>query len=225
MASGIYKITNTVNDHIYIGSSCSLRHRIGRHFTDLRGNHHDNRHLQAAFNKYGEASFVWVVLELVEPDQLLALEQKYIDETKPQYNIAMVAGTCRGVVRSDAHRAAISAAQKGRKASAETRARISAAATGRIMSAEHRARLGAANLGRVKSEAEREKLRAALLGRVFTPDTIKRMSIAQQRRGGPDAAAREKSAATRAANHVDHPCRICGAIGDVLRVGRCHACN
>jgi len=63
MASGIYKIINVVNNKFYIGSSVDLRKRKSKHFSELRHNKHNNKHLQRAWDKYGEASFVFVVVE------------------------------------------------------------------------------------------------------------------------------------------------------------------
>ena len=50
--SGIYSIRNSVNNKIYIESSCNLKRRILRHKTELKHNKHYNKHLQRAYNKY-----------------------------------------------------------------------------------------------------------------------------------------------------------------------------
>jgi len=65
MASGIYKIINVVNNKFYVGSAVDLKRRRIRHFSELRTNTHGNGHLQAAWNKYGEKSFIFVVVEEV----------------------------------------------------------------------------------------------------------------------------------------------------------------
>jgi len=77
---GIYKITNIVDGKFYIGSSKNIRRRWQRHKTDLRNNYHCNSHLQNAWNKYGESSFKFKVIKLVnDKDLLLEREQFYID--------------------------------------------------------------------------------------------------------------------------------------------------
>ncbi|MGD9740884.1 MAG: NUMOD3 domain-containing DNA-binding protein [Bauldia sp.] len=73
-----------------------------------------------------------------------------------------------GRTLSDAHRAAISAGNKGRVFTAETRAKISAALKGRKFSAERRA----AMCGHERSEATRQKLSAANKGRKWSPEAI-----------------------------------------------------
>lgn len=55
--SGIYKIINTKNSKIYIGSSVDLFYRIKRHQNDLKRNSHCNDHLQKSWNKYGAKYF------------------------------------------------------------------------------------------------------------------------------------------------------------------------
>lgn len=55
--SGIYEIVNTVNGKRYIGSAKKFKIRWSKHVSALRLCKHHSRHLQAAWNKYGEAAF------------------------------------------------------------------------------------------------------------------------------------------------------------------------
>jgi group I intron endonuclease len=81
MKSGIYKIINVVNNKFYVGSAVNLRRRKARHFTELRNNRHNNSHLQAAWAKYGEKSFVFVVVEEVaDTTKLLTAENVWLKE-------------------------------------------------------------------------------------------------------------------------------------------------
>lgn len=81
MKSGIYKIINVVNNKFYVGSAVNLRRRKARHFTELRNNRHNNRHLQAAWAKYGEQAFIFVVVEEVaDTTKLLAAENVWLKE-------------------------------------------------------------------------------------------------------------------------------------------------
>ena len=63
--TGIYSILNTANGKRYIGQSVSLARRKSYHFNALRQSRHKNRHLQAAFNRYGSKAFRWSVLEVL----------------------------------------------------------------------------------------------------------------------------------------------------------------
>lgn len=63
---GIYGIFNTSNDKIYIGSTRdSFRRRYKHHLLRLKRKCHGNQHLQNAFNKYGEDSFEFFILEII----------------------------------------------------------------------------------------------------------------------------------------------------------------
>ena len=81
MKSGIYKIINIVNNKFYVGSAVNLSRRKARHFSELRNNRHNNKHLQAAWLKYGEESFVFVVVEEVaDIAKLLEAENVWLKE-------------------------------------------------------------------------------------------------------------------------------------------------
>lgn len=95
--AGIYKITNTLNGLYYIGSTVNIKKRHYGHFSKLRVNKHDNFHLQAAFNKYGESAFHFEIVEEClgkSIEELRAVEQKYLDaisDWRECYNMARVA--------------------------------------------------------------------------------------------------------------------------------------
>ena len=81
MARGIYKIINIVNNKFYVGSAVDLKRRKSRHFSELRHGRHNNRYLQSAWAKYGEQSFVFVVVEELDADaDLLAAENVWLKE-------------------------------------------------------------------------------------------------------------------------------------------------
>jgi len=76
---GIYVIKNLINDKKYIGQSKNIEQRFVGHRSALRHNRHANKHLQSSWNKYGECSFVFDVLEECEYEQLNEREIYYID--------------------------------------------------------------------------------------------------------------------------------------------------
>lgn len=83
----IYKITNTINNKIYIGSAAYYDKRIGDHVSNLRKNKHHNKHLQLAWNKYGENKFIFTIIEEVDcKENLRNREQYYIDLYEPHIN-------------------------------------------------------------------------------------------------------------------------------------------
>lgn len=77
--SGIYQITCVPTGKVYVGSTVNIRERWYRHRRLLRVGKHQNPHLQAAWDRYGEACFELSILELAERWDLLIVEQKWID--------------------------------------------------------------------------------------------------------------------------------------------------
>lgn len=78
--SGIYKITNVINNKIYIGSSNNVYKRKNEHFSSLKANTHCNKHLQRAYNIYGKDNFKFEIIETCKENDLLIIEQKYLDK-------------------------------------------------------------------------------------------------------------------------------------------------
>lgn len=76
---GIYSIVCDSNNRIYYGQTTNYRQRVNEHLSSLRRDKHENIHLQRAFNKYGEKSFTFEMVEESESDCLNSLEQEYID--------------------------------------------------------------------------------------------------------------------------------------------------
>jgi len=76
MSIGIYKII--LGEYYYIGSSNNIQRRITKHLQHLRRGTHINPFLQNVYNKHSGTWKVKVLEETVEQD-LLAIEQKYLD--------------------------------------------------------------------------------------------------------------------------------------------------
>ena len=73
----IYKITNTVNDKLYIGQTRNFDSRKAQHKRDLRKNKHANKHLQNSYDLYGEV-FKYEVVEECELKALNRLEAEHM---------------------------------------------------------------------------------------------------------------------------------------------------
>lgn len=71
MNSGLYQITNMVNNKVYIGASADLRRRQWLHKSSLRSGSHYNNELQADWDEFGEGSFEFSVLAYLDPDRAL----------------------------------------------------------------------------------------------------------------------------------------------------------
>lgn len=77
---GIYVIWNYTTSKAYVGSSVNIDARLIAHRSSMRGNRHYNDHLQFAYNKYGEPSFSYNVLEVCNPEDRIVREQFWVNE-------------------------------------------------------------------------------------------------------------------------------------------------
>ena len=84
--TGVYKITNTVTNDFYIGSSRNVKSRWIQHKCPSTWKRFPNRPMYLAMQKYGVGKFYFEVLAEVEPDRLKEVEQKFIEKFKPTYN-------------------------------------------------------------------------------------------------------------------------------------------
>lgn len=156
---GVYLIECTGNDKFYIGSGANMRNRQTHHLHSLRKDQHHNPKLQHAFNKYGENSIEFYVVELVDSARLY-VEQYWVralDAVKRGFNCAAhVEKTTLGRKATLAERKAMSKRRQGvpihseeykselsRKVSGFGNPRFGKPGTllGKIFTVEHRKRL------------------------------------------------------------------------------------
>lgn len=126
---GVYCIFCHANGKLYIGSAMRPVNRKSEHFSGLRLNKHHSSYLQHSWNKYGDGVFSFVLLENTDEDNLLELEQEYIDiflacDKRYGFNSAPIAGNTLGTKRSQETKTKIAQKAKGRIKSSETVARL-----------------------------------------------------------------------------------------------------
>ena len=176
---GIYRITNKINNKVYIGSSINLSRRKTDHFSTLKNNRHRNSHLQRAFNLYGKDNFYWEVVEYVQTcesteETLITLEQKWMDKLQAYddsygYNICPVAGRANKGICTEETRRKLSLAgigripwNKGISVPLEIKIKISNSLKGRI----------AVNKGKTISEETRKKISEASKGNTYSKGKV-----------------------------------------------------
>jgi group I intron endonuclease len=190
--SGIYEIINKVNGKRYYGSSSDIHNRWRRHKRELKKNNHDNLHLQNAWNKYGIDNFKFNIVEEVNIDNLLLVEQKYLDICKNDsnnfYNQNYVVGKPPDYPRKkyfgtenpfygkhhtketiEILRETSRKTSLGRKHSEETKKKIGLKHKGKIMSEE----------SKIKMKGPRESISGKnhfMFGRNHTKETIEKIS-------------------------------------------------
>ncbi len=175
MKSGIYEIINLANNKFYIGSAVDMFHRWQTHEWRLNQGTHGNKHLQAAFDKYGYENFKFKVLEYCEKDQLAKLEQFWIDWTRAcelGYNIRKDATSNAGVVRSEEVRARQRIAMTGLRHSEASLEKMRLAQSNR--SEATRRKLSQSKMGHPVSQETRNKIALSNLikKRYILPDVI-----------------------------------------------------
>lgn len=159
MSCGVYKITNIVSGKVYVGSSLRMEERWGTHKRELKKKTHYNDYFQKAWDKNGTSSFIFEVIEVCEPTNLIDQEQYYIEKfesysSEKGYNLCRfplegtrglrwnhseegkerISEALTGLKRgpySEEHRSKISIANKGRKRSPESIAKQIREATGK----------------------------------------------------------------------------------------------
>lgn len=206
VVSGVYEIKNLCNGKVYIGSSINIYNRWGIHRAQLRNNYHPNIHLQRAWNKYGEASFRFQILLICEPEKVVLYEQKAIDKFdafKNGYNRRPKAENCLGCHPSEETRKKIGDVHRGIPKSIEWRKMMSERmkgnhyGLGKKMPQSWVNKLIARNKGNTNTrgqkrsaefcrrQSERNKgntFGVANKGIKRSPETLKRMSMAQKKR-------------------------------------------
>jgi putative transcriptional regulator len=79
--AGVYMIRCLASDEVYVGSSADLAGRLAYHRVALRGGNHHNRRRQSAWDRWGEAAFLFEVAEVVGDDSTLGdAEAAWIDQ-------------------------------------------------------------------------------------------------------------------------------------------------
>jgi group I intron endonuclease len=160
----IYKIINAVNNKFYVGSAVNYEKRKARHLWRLRRGDHANKHLQAAWNQYGESAFVFAVVEQVGPEaDLLATENVWLKEHVGKdycYNIATDATAPTRGFFADKN----PMWGKTFKHTEEAKVRISKASKARIQSKEEKSKRRATMRGKQQPAEVRAKISATLTG-------------------------------------------------------------
>lgn len=167
---GIYQLRCLINDTVYIGSAKSFEWRWGSHLYELRKGTHVNPHLQRAFNKYGEDSFKFEILEVLGDYQkkvYFERENFFIDQAKANkkcYNIAKAEGgwTYHTLERREEIRKKVSESLKRYVSS--------------LTPKERSEKYGKGKIGVKRTEEEKKKISDSLTGIKRSDETKQKMS-------------------------------------------------
>lgn len=169
---GIYMIKCVANGDRYIGSAKSILSRKSDHLCNLRTGKHHSKHLQNVYNKYGEASLEFLILEIVDdPARLLEREQYWIDTLKPEMNKAAKAESgFLGLRHSKETRLKLSRIQKQRMKSPSLIERLRSAAKTQGLLGKNGMK------GKHLSEEQKMRLRELAQKQFSTPESKKKHS-------------------------------------------------
>jgi group I intron endonuclease len=123
----IYKVTNTINDKIYIGQTIrTLKLRKQQHLNRVANG--SDFHFHNALRKYGNDKFIWDILDTAETQEELDKKEQYWIKTlrAMDYDVGynLREGKENGRL-SEESKAKIRQAAIGRKASAATKLKMS----------------------------------------------------------------------------------------------------
>lgn len=171
--TGIYQILNVVNGKFYIGKSKNILKRWHNHRSKLRRNLSKSPYLQAAWNKYGETAFEFIIVEICVCDDLEKCEQYWIDKL----------GACDRELGYNSN--PNSETSLGAVCSLATRIKIANANRGKIRTLEQKERLSQAQILRQKqfgtSKETIAKISAAQKGRKQPNDKVAKMALAHRK--------------------------------------------
>lgn len=92
---GVFQITNSINGKRFIGSGTNVPAKINKFKFELKYLSCKIKELQKDYDKFGENSFSFEVIDRLEPkegetinykEELETLEQMWIEKVKPEYN-------------------------------------------------------------------------------------------------------------------------------------------
>jgi group I intron endonuclease len=114
--SGIYQIQSKINpDRIYIGSAININKRWNHHLSNLKSNNHHSIKLQNHYNKYGKEDLQFSILLECDKENLIRVEQYYIDVLNPYFNICKFAASVLGKKCSEATKKKISSHKRSQE--------------------------------------------------------------------------------------------------------------
>lgn len=162
MQAKIYKITNDINNKVYVGQTYrSIEDRFKRHCAEARWKNMKKMPIVLAIAKYGHQHFSIHLLETIAMDSAQSLVDerevhwgRTLDTLSPNgYNLKLGAGS--GCM------------------SEETKKKIALSNTGKYVSEETREKLRKSHLGYKVKQSTKDKLSAYFKGRPLHPNTIK----------------------------------------------------
>ena len=175
----IYKITNQINNKIYIGQtwrSISFRWKSGNGYKG-------SKHLNLAIQKHGKDNFCYTVLTVAHTQDIADYWESYFialyDSSNRDLGYNLKSGGSHGK-HSEETKIKIGETSKGRFPSEITRNKMSISRTGQIRNEQQRKNISAALTGLPKSEEHKTNLSIALTGKTLPQEVKDKISFVKK---------------------------------------------
>lgn len=170
--SGIYTITNLIDNKIYIGFCQNFRTRSNDHKITLLHGKHGNEYLQRAYNKHGSENFIFEILEECDKEYLVSQENYWanmlnVHNRSYGYNIQPTHPN-NYKIHSNETKIKISKTTKGIKKSETTKQKMSNAMRGKLKTKSHKINLSKSKIGKKMHTKTKESLKLANTGRIHS---------------------------------------------------------
>jgi group I intron endonuclease len=167
--SGVYGIQNLITGRIYVGSSQNVKTRLCAHKSLLQKTKtHHNFYLQNSWNKYGEKTFKFFLIEECGIEILYEREQYWFEYYKKHglvYNQREIVESGRGMKRSEQACKNIGNAKRGKNHPMY----------GKHLSEETKKKISDANKNKNKTEETKKKISKTLIGTSLSEETKQKL--------------------------------------------------
>lgn len=163
----VYKIESTsIPGALYVGGCRNFSRRRTHHIFKLKSGIHHSANMQKHVNKYGVHDLNFEIIERCQRENLIELEQKYIDLLNPCFNMSKTAGSNLGFKHTEESKKLMRKVKLGKKYGP--------------MSDAQKLQISLSRKGIRHSEERKQKISQALKGRVISEEWRKKMSLAKK---------------------------------------------
>lgn len=191
----IYKITNIINNKIYIGKTNDVERRWKEHLKIAKAGEKDKRYsyLHASINKYSKENFIKTILNVFDSENDAFQAEKSFIKQLNAMNRKIGMNLTEGGEGSSGYRHSKENLEKmsvshigqiswmlGKKASEETKEKQRIAHLGKTQSQEIREKISKGLTGKPKPEGFAQNLREINTGKKLTKESREKISIANR---------------------------------------------
>ena len=101
--SGVYLISNSIDNRVYVGATLNFKNRFNSHLCTLKAKTHSDKQLQAVVDEVGIEHFCFTLLALYTDDSvsLRDIEQSFLNAIKSSTLLVLINSTLVSNFRED----------------------------------------------------------------------------------------------------------------------------